>query len=414
MDSAFDRRGSQLPLGFPGGDEVMSSDRTNADEEAAFVAEVRRFLSENLTPDMKAAGATTVGYYSRLDQAMAWHRCLHQKGWLAPTWPKAWGGTGWTARQRFLYDREAVRAHAPVLFASGMRSIGPLLIEKGTPEQQRKYIGPILTGEDLWCQGFSEPQAGSDLAAIQTRAVRENDHYVINGSKIWTTGAHDANRMFAIVRTSSRGKPQQGMTFLLIDMNSPGLRVVPILGLSGEHEFNQVFFDDVRVPVGNRVGEENDGWTVAKRLMALARSNNSPSALVRRVFESALAKVRSQGADLDPAIRSRLAGLSIDLDAYEQLEMSALADGPIAADDPKLPSTLKLVGSELNQRVGDFAREVAGPYAAVALDAEVLQIDGFETGQFAMAKYMNGRAASIYSGTSETHRNLIAKSLLAS
>lgn len=191
-------------------------------DETAFLAEVRAFLAEALTPDLREAGRLTLGVHADIAACRVWHRRLFERGWVAPAWPVAWGGAGWTARQRFLFERECALNDAPVLFAGGIRSLGPLLIEIGTPLQQARYLPAILSGEDLWCQGFSEPGAGSDLAAIATRAERRGEHYVVNGTKIWTTGAHHSNRMFAIVRTSDGERRQQGLTFLLIDMDSPG------------------------------------------------------------------------------------------------------------------------------------------------------------------------------------------------
>jgi acyl-CoA dehydrogenase len=382
-------------------------------DDAAFVAEIRAFFATALTPELREAGRRTRGVYSDLGICRIWHRRLYERGWIAPAWPKAAGGTGWTPRQRFLFDRECALNEAPVLFATGLRSIGPLLLEMGTPAQREAYISKMLSGEDLWCQGFSEPGAGSDLAAISTRAVRDGDDYVIHGSKIWTTGAHEANRMFAIVRTSDGERRQQGMTFLLIHMPSPGLTVVPIPGLAGEHEFNQVFFDGVRVPVANRIGEENDGWTVAKRLMQLARSNNTPAALVRRVLAKTASAVAAAGDTLEPSVRRRLAGLQIELEAFEELELAALPNGRVGAADQALPSMLKLTGSELHQRVAELAMEVCGPYAAASLRAEGLAGPLVDAGAHAVAKHLAVRAATIYSGSSETQRNVIAGRLLA-
>jgi acyl-CoA dehydrogenase len=282
----------------------------------------------------------------------------------------------------------------------------------GSPEQRAHYLPRILSGEDYWCQGFSEPGAGSDLAAISTRAVRDGGDYLVTGSKIWTTGAHLANRMFAIVRTADGERRQQGLTFLLIDMASPGLTVSPIIGLSGEHEFNQVFFDAVRVPIAGRVGEENDGWSVAKRLMQLARSNNTPAALVRRVFRRTALAVAAGGAGLEPGVRSRLAMLQVELEAFEQLELAALPDGKPRVGDQAAPSMLKLVGSELHQRVAELAKDVVGPAAAASLCAIGLAGETLDAGAHAMAKHLSVRAATIYSGASETQRNVIARQLL--
>jgi acyl-CoA dehydrogenase len=383
-----------------------------ATDEAAFVAEVRAFLARALTDDLRAAGRDTIGVHAEIGACRTWHRRLFERGWIAPAWPMAWGGTEWTPRQRFLFDRECALNDAPVLFAGGLRSVGPLLIEMGTPAQQRRYLPAILSGDDLWCQGFSEPGAGSDLAAISTRAVRQGDQYVVDGSKIWTTGAHHSNRMFAIVRTRDGERRQQGLTFLLIDMDSPGLTVTPILGLAGDHEFNQVFFDAVRVPVANRVGEEDEGWSVAKRLMQLARANNTPAALVRRAHRRATLAVAAVDPDQAQDLRRRLAGLEIELLAFEQLELAALPSGRPGGADQTTPSMLKLVGSELHQRIAELSAEAAGPYAAAGWTALGRAGADVDVGAHAMAKHLAVRAATIYSGTSETQRNVIARQLL--
>ncbi|MDQ0466020.1 acyl-CoA dehydrogenase [Caulobacter ginsengisoli] len=382
-------------------------------DDDAFLDEVRAFLGRALTPDLRRAGRETLGVHADIAACRLWHRRLYDQGWIAPTWPAEWGGTGWRARQRYLFDRECAANDAPPLFAGGIRSLGPLLIEQGTPAQRARYLPAILDGRDLWCQGFSEPGAGSDLAAIATRAERRGEAYVVNGSKIWTTGAHHSNHMFAIVRTAILEKKQQGLTFLLIDMASPGLTVQPILGLSGEHEFNQVFFDDVAVPVENRVGAENDGWTMAKRLMQLARSNNTPAALVRRSLRRAQALAEAAGPDLEPAVRTALAGLEIELLSFEQLELASLPAGRPRPGDDTAPSMLKLIGTELNQRVCELALQAAGPAGLAALSSVAADDPWLDAGAHAAAKHLAVRAATIYSGSSETQRNVIAAQLLA-
>lgn len=381
-------------------------------EDAAFLDEVRAFLAEALTEDLREAGRRTLGVHSDIEACRLWHRRLYQRGWIAPAWPVAWGGAGWSARQRFLFDAECVANDAPVLFAGGVRSLGPLLIEAGTAEQRARYLQPILTGEDLWCQGFSEPGAGSDLAALSTRAEAVAGGYSVTGSKIWTTGAHHANRMFAIVRTGQFARRQEGLTFLLIDMDSPGLTVRPILGLAGEHEFNAVYFDEVFVPEANRVGAEHDGWAVAKRLMSLARSNNTPAALVARSLRRASQAAEAAGEALEPSVRRRLAALRIELDAFAQLELDALPDGRAPAGAQAGPSMLKLIGSELHQRIAEIVMEIAGPLGAASLTAEGLNGAALDRGARASARHLSLRAASIYSGSSETQRNLIARGLI--
>ena len=380
-------------------------------DEAAFLAEVRAFLATALTPDLREAGRRTLGVHSDISACRTWHRRLFNKGWIAPAWPAAWGGAGWSSRRKFLFDRECALNDAPVLFAGGLRSLGPLLIELGTPAQRAKYLTPILSGDDLWAQAFSEPGAGSDLARISTRAVRDGDDYVIDGSKIWTTGAHLANRLFAIVRTADDAKPQQGLTFLLIDLPAPGLTISPIITIDGEHELNALFFDSVRVPVANRVGEEGEGWAVAKRLMQMARSNNTPSALVRRVFQRARAAALSIEG-LEPALLRRLAEAELDLLAFEQTELVAMPDGVPRAGDQTTPSMLKLLGSELHQRVAELAMEIAGPYRLPAFALFHDEDGELADGARATAKHFATRAASIYSGTSETQRNVMAGAIL--
>lgn len=382
------------------------------------MALVSAFFEEALTPDLRQAGRQTLGVHSEIEACRVWHARLFARGWIAPGWPVAWGGTGWSARQRFLFDRECALNDAPVLFAGGLRSLGPLLIEQGSDAQRTRYLGAILSGQDLWCQGFSEPEAGSDLAAVSCRAVRRGEAYHLNGTKIWTTGAHLANRMFGIFRTADSERRQQGLTFLLIDMDSPGLTVSPILDLAGQHEFNQVFFDDVIVPAENRIGAENDGWSMAKRLMQLARANNTPAALVRRAHRHAAERLFQSGSGVDPDLRRRLASLAIEVDAFEQLELAALPSGRPGPHDQIAPSMLKLVGSQLNQQVAELAMEIAGDAAAAALGAlgvadDLAGSEALDAGARAMARRLSLRAATIYSGASEMQRDIIARHLLS-
>jgi len=379
-------------------------------DDAAFVRALREFFAVALTADLREAGRDTTGVHSDIGACRVWHRRLYERGWIAPAWPVAFGGTNWSPAQRLIFERECAANDAPVLFAGGVRSLGPLLIAAGTSEQQRCYLPAILDGTDLWCQGFSETGAGSDLAALQTRAVVADGDYVVNGSKIWTTGAHIANRMFCLVRTARGTKPQHGITFLLIDMASEGISVKPIRTLSGDCEFNEVVFDNVRVPFANRVGEENDGWSVAKHLMRLARGNNTTSGLLWRAHRKALQTINSHGGTARAQLLSDLCALTCELVTFEALQLRVLrrehSDGVGAVE----ASMLKTLATELHQKLAAFALDVAGPPAAAFGAAPS---SSTQAGAFASRKYLATRAASIYSGTNETHRNLIARELLS-
>ena len=245
-------------------------------EDEDFRSEVRRFLDDNLTEDLREAGRKTGGVFADFAAGLRWHRILARQGWSAPNWPEEHGGTGWSATQRYIFSRECTAADAPRIFSMGLRMVGPVIMRFGTPEQKARYLPRILSGDITFCQGYSEPGSGSDLASLKTRAERDGDDYVINGTKIWTTGAHVADHMFCLVRTSTEGKPQDGISFVLIDsMTTPGLSVTPILTLAGDHEVNQVFLDNVRTPVANRIGPENAGWTVAKYLLEFERGGDA-------------------------------------------------------------------------------------------------------------------------------------------
>lgn len=377
-----------------------------AGDDEAFLEEVRTFLRQALTPELRAASCRTVGVYTDVESSLVWHRRLHVQGWVAPAWPVQWGGAGWNARQRYLWDQECALNDAPVLFAAGIRSLGPLLIEVGTAAQQAEHLPKILNGESLWCQGFSEPGAGSDLAALTTRAVRDGDDYLVTGAKIWTTGAHLANWMFALVRTAHTERKQAGLSFLLIDMASLGISVSPIHDIAGQHELNHVFFDSVRVPAANRVGHENEGWAVAKRLMQLARSNNTPAAVVRRSLNR-VRRALSRDPGAEPSLKRRFAELEIELENFALAELAALPEGRPRPSAGNAASMLKLLGTELHQKVHSLGVEVACVGGAPALAAGDFDDPQLHAAQLFMAKHLAGRASTIYSGSSETQRNLI-------
>jgi acyl-CoA dehydrogenase len=377
--------------------------------ERAFQAEVQAFLATQLTEDLRAAGRATVGTHSEIGASKLWHQRLYERGWIAPAWPVEHGGTGWTARERLIFDRECALNDAPVLFAGGLRNVGPLLIAMGTAAQREHYLPRILSGADLWCQGYSEVTAGSDLATLKTSARREGDHYVVNGRKIWTTGADLANRMFGLVRTSTAGKPQQGITFLLIDMQSPGIHIRPVPTISGEAEFNEVTFDNVLVPVAERVGEENEGWAVAKKLMYYARSSNTTCALLRRALRRVEELRARSAAPMTWETQKRLDEVQLRLAALERIEYDS-AGRDSTSDQEFRASTMKLLATELHQRITEIALDIAGPHAIEQRDAHAC----LDASPFAHAgsKYFATRAATIYSGTSEVHRNILGRHLI--
>jgi alkylation response protein AidB-like acyl-CoA dehydrogenase len=395
-----------------------------SETDQAFQTEVKAFLAEAFTADLRAEAAKQAGVFAEGDLAKRWHRILYEKGWVAPAWPVEYGGPGFTAVQRYIFDSELAEVGAPALPAMGLQMCGPMLMGYGTPEQKAYYLPRILSGEHYWCQGYSEPGSGSDLASLQCRAVRDGDHYVIDGTKIWTTHAHFANWMFVLVRTDASGKPQAGITFLLVDMATPGLTVTPIITLSGEHEVNQVFFDQVRVPVANRVGLENEGWTVAKYLLQFERGGGSMAARLRGALRNIRQMARLEPADgggllwEDPAFRGKAAALEIEVEAVDFTErrvVSSLSTGKVVGD--ATASMLKLKGTETMQRATELAMEVIGLYAAPdqrpALGAgSNISAVGYAHAATPTAKYLNTRAASIYGGSSEVQRNILARTAL--
>ncbi|MCA0209126.1 MAG: acyl-CoA dehydrogenase family protein [Proteobacteria bacterium] len=374
-------------------------DMLNDPALVAFREEVRAFLATYLPDDIRRSAARATSVFIDPDVSLPWQRILHEKGWAAPDWPAEHGGPGWSEIERYIFAAECARAGAPSLAPMGLKMVAPVIMHYGSPEQRAHYLPRILSGEDYWCQGFSEPGAGSDLAALQLRAVPDGSDYILNGSKIWTTHAHFANRMFALVRTSNEGKPQAGISFLLLDMATPGLTVEPIRTLAGDHEFNQVFFDDVRVPQANRLGGENEGWSVAKHLLTFERGGKYAPGLIGR-----LEGLRARG-NLDPVLRSRLDREAVTLQALQALELKAMRG--VGGSPALFASALKILGTETAQRIDTLACDIIG-HAAWA-DA-----DGQTPADLAVAvpRYLNDRAATIYAGSNEIQRDLIARTML--
>jgi alkylation response protein AidB-like acyl-CoA dehydrogenase len=384
----------------------------------AFRAEVRDFLAANLTDEIRRAGARMTSVYADHDASMKWQAILHAKGWAAPAWPLEHGGAGWSVVQRHIFARERVLAGAPPLSPMGIAMVGPAILHFGNDAQKAHFLPRILSGEHFWCQGYSEPQAGSDLAALQMRAERDGDDFICNGTKIWTTHANVANWIFCLVRTTRGPKQQQGITFLLMDMATPGIEVRPIVMNSGEWIQNQIFFDDVRVPVANVLGEIDDGWTVAKYLLQFERGGSAyaPELQVR------LEALKREAPEL-PELAEKLTDFEIRLEVLDALEgeiLSAVSQGRDIGTDA---SMMKILGTELQQRLTELALEAAGPLGrawqpgVAAPGGPVLgypeQINAHASGApwqaIAPLRYLNERAGSIYAGTNEIQRGIIAK-----
>ena len=385
-------------------------------EDNVFHEEVRGFLKESLTPEMIEAGKKATSVFIEPEYTLPWQRKLHEKGWVAPHWPKEYGGPGWTEMQRYIFAAECSAASAPSLAPMGLNMVGPCIIGYGTPEQKAYYLPRILSGDDYWCQGYSEPQAGSDLASLQLKAVRDGDDYVLNGTKIWTTHAHHANKMFCLVRTDFDCKPQKGITFLLLDMNTPGIKVDPIIMLSGEHELNQVFFDDVRVPVSGRLGEENDGWTVAKYLLEFERSGGSSAGLAEAIRR--LRRFVVKNVSDDTGLRAKLERASILVESILITEQRIVAAVSKNGSPGPAASILKVQRTELMQLVDEISIAAKGIYAGVHQPDSWVPLANVETLgpeelTVSMAKYLNNRAASIYGGSNQVQRNIVAKAVLA-
>ena len=387
-----------------------------AADDLAFRDEVRAFLGQRLTPELREVARRMTSVFVDRDYNLAWQAILNERGWAAPDWPVEHGGPGWSETQRWIFASECAAADAPGLAPQGLKMVGPIIMVYGTDAQKQHYLPRILSGEDYWCQGYSEPGSGSDLASLRMSAISDGEDYILNGSKIWTTHAHFANRIFCLVRTDTSGKPQAGISFLLIDMASPGVTVRPIMSLSGDHELNQVFFDDVRVPKANRVGAENQGWTVAKALLDFERSSRASAGLkVGMTRLEALA--RQEGVLNEPDYRQRFAAVAVTIAAIETTEQRILSDVASGGNPGPLSSLLKIQSTEAMQKIDELGVEAAGHFGAVEQSAarqplSQLAYVGPESALTAVPRYFNNRAASIYGGSNEIPRNLIAKQLL--
>ena len=396
-------------------------DLTISDEDVLFREQVRSFLKENLTPELVRAGKRTTSVFSDFDASLAWQRKLYERGWAVPDWPEEYGGTGWSLNQRTIFAEECALADAPVIVYMGTLMLAPVLMKYGNDEQ-KALLEKIASTEDIWCQGYSEPNAGSDLASLQSHAVRDGDDYVVNGSKIWTSFAHKANKIFCLLRTSTEGKPQSGISFFLIDLDTPGISIGEIESIDGEVEQCQVFFEDCRVPAANLVGKENQGWEIAKYLLEFERGvfRYYPT-LQKRLRIAGRLMMKSDCSGLPNSenleVQNRLAELQIDTMALEFMEHRIKAKLNVGEFPGALSSLVKVSGTELGQRVDQLCLELSGLHIARKNNA---LLDPSYDGPLpdspdeltVMNYFLNNRAATIYGGAAEVQRNIIAKLLL--
>ncbi|MDE2597069.1 MAG: acyl-CoA dehydrogenase family protein [Sphingomonadales bacterium] len=393
-------------------------------QDAAFRDEVRAFLASELPEAVRAGAAASPTVFVEPDVGQVWNAVLNRKGWLGYQWPKEHGGTGWSPLQRYLFEKECALAGAPNLTVLGLKLVAPVIWTFGNAAQKAFYLPRILSGEDYWCQGFSEPGSGSDLASLQCRAVLDGDRYVVNGSKIWTTHAHHANRMFCLVRTDPDARKQAGITFLLIDMNQPGISVRPILTSAGDHEVNQVFLEDVIVPVADRVGDEGQGWALAKFLLENERggSCHAPKLCfdLDQLDAAAARESDGRGGTLagDPQWRRKVARARLAVQALEMIELKIISEVTKGRAPGPQTSLTKLLASNLRQDIDLLAVDL---YGAAGLQLEMARplygpdapepVHSREA-QLASPRYLNSRAWTIFGGTNEVQANIIARSVL--
>lgn len=389
-------------------------------EEEAFRAAVQAFLKAKL-PERIATKVKAGQRLTKADQD-EWHAILNERGWLANHWPEAYGGPGWGAVEKFIFDTECALAGGPRIVPFGVNMLGPVLIKFGNEAQKKYWLPRILSGEDWWCQGYSEPGAGSDLASVKTTAVRQGGHYVVNGQKTWTTQGQHANMIFCLVRTDREAKAQSGISFLLVDMQSPGVELRPIRTLDGDKEVNEVFFTDVKVPVENLVGEENKGWTYAKYLLTYERTGIAGvgfciAALAKLQVIAAKVIKNGKPLDQDPLFAARMAQVEIDLENMKTTNLrviAAVAGGGVPGAES---SMLKIRGTEIRQEILSLIRRAVGPYALPFI--EEAQYEGYaeepvgpKEAATAAASYFNYRKLSIFGGSNEIQKNIISKMIL--
>ena len=387
-----------------------------SDEDVAFRDEVREFFDKEYDSEVskRQADNHSSDYKSSI---VAWQKKLHAKGWIAPDWPVEYGGTGWSSTQKYIYETERGLAGIPDVIPFGLKMVAPVIYTFGTEEQKARFLPRILSSDDWWCQGYSEPGAGSDLAALTTSAEYAGDNYIVNGRKIWTTLAQFADWIFCLVRTSKGVRRQEGISFLLIDMKSPGITVKPIIAIDGQHSLNEVLFENVLVPTENLIGEQDKGWTYAKALLAHERTGMAEVADSKRMLDQlklrAAAEVNSGKPMIeDPVFQMRLSDIEMELMALEYTELRVFASMASGGMPGPESSLLKIKGTEISQSIHELQLQLASYYGGALqgeLSSEVL---GHNFATEARGKYMYGRAATIYGGSNEVQRNVIAKAVL--
>jgi len=384
-------------------------------EEQKFREDIRAWVRANLPQDI--AHKVHNALHLTRDDMQRWAKIVGKKGWLGYGWPKEFGGPGWSAVQKHLFEEECALAGAPRIVPFGPVMVAPVIMAFGSPEQQKRFLPGIASGEVWWSQGYSEPGSGSDLASLKTRAERKGDKYIVNGQKTWTTLAQYGEWIFCLVRTSTEGKPQTGISFLLVDMKSPGVTVRPIIMLDGGHEVNEVFFDNVEVPAENLIGEENKGWTYAKHLLSHERTNIADVNRAKRELERLKRIAKSEGVWTDTRFRDEIAKLEVDIVALEMLVLRVLSAEKSGKNPLDIAGLLKIKGSEIQQRYSELMMLAAGPYAIpFVLEAMEAGYQGDYVGAAYLAPlaatYFNLRKTTIYGGSNEVQRNIVAQTVL--
>lgn len=393
-------------------------------EDLAFRDEVRAFLAEKLNSRLREGAAATPSVFVEPDITREWQAILNEKGWLATLWPPEDGGSDFSSTQKYLFEKECALAGAPALPVLGLKLVGPVICKFGTPAQKAHFLPRILSGEDYWCQGYSEPGAGSDLASLKTKAERQGDKYIVNGSKIWTTHAHHANWIFALVRTDADAKKQAGISFLLIPMNQPGVSVTPIVTIGNDHEVNATFFDNAETSIDNLIGAEGQGWTIAKYLLENERGGSCAAPGLLAELDRVEQCARQQPSGINgPMIHDviwsqRLVRLRLEVEAFEVTELRILAE--LAKGRPPGPQTslMKLTASNLRQAINTLAIDLFGydglqlPTSRPLYGNSAPEPVGSREAQLAMPFWLNGRAWSIFGGSDEVQKTIIAKQAL--